>query len=129
MYILLSGNHRDGSLYNVISLILMFAFVLFLAYLTARLAAKLQGNPINKKANIKIIDSMRLGGNKFISIVKIGENYYALGFGKDEITLIDRLDKDSIQLPSDTSESEKKSFKDIISDLNNKNQQDNIDKK
>ena len=70
MYILLSGSVRDSSLYNVISLILIFAFVLMLAYFAAKLTAKLQGNPLNKKANIKIVDSYRLGGNKFISIVK-----------------------------------------------------------
>lgn len=99
MNILLSGSIRDGSLYNVISLILIFAFVLLLAYLAAKLTAKLQGNPLNKKANIKIIDSLRLGGNKYISIVKIGTNYYALAFGKDEITLIDKIDKDTISIP------------------------------
>ncbi|MBO5388352.1 MAG: flagellar biosynthetic protein FliO [Lachnospiraceae bacterium] len=99
MNILLSGSIRDGSLYNVISLILIFAFVLLLAYLAAKLTAKLQGNPLNKKANIKIIDSLRLGGNKYISIIKIGTNYYALAFGKDEITLIDKIDKDTISIP------------------------------
>ncbi len=100
MNILLSGSIRDGSLYNVISLILIFAFVLLLAYLAAKLTAKLQGNPLNKKANIKIIDSLRLGGNKYISIIKIGTNYYALAFGKDEITLIDKIDKDTISIPN-----------------------------
>lgn len=129
MYIFLTGGHKDGSLYNIISLLLMFVLVLFLAYWTAKLAGKLQGNPMNKKANIKVIDSIRLGGNKFISIVKIGENYYALGFGKDEITMIDRLDNESFQLPDEPVNEDKKSFKDIISGLKIQDQQDNIDKK
>jgi len=154
MYILLSGSVRDSSLYNVISLILIFAFVLMLAYFAAKLTAKLQGNPLNKKANIKIVDSYRLGGNKFISIVKIGTNYYALGFGKDEITLIDKLEEDVINLPegfkaerndksielssgedvaSEIPElievREKKSFKDVLSNVNIKIKQENRDKK
>ena len=142
MNILLSGSIRDGSLYNVISLILIFAFVLLLAYLAAKLTAKLQGNPLNKKANIKIIDSLRLGGNKYISIIKIGTNYYALAFGKDEITLIDKIDKDTISIPDNlktdsdninndadskitdrnvTDSEEKKNFKDILISNINKN--------
>ncbi len=132
---LLSGSIRDGSLYNVVSLVLIFAFVLLLAYFAAKLTAKLQGNPLNKKANIKIVDSLRLGGNKFISIVRIGTNYYALGFGKDEITLIDKLDESSINLPDNlkpescdefveensNSTQENKNFKDILISKINKN--------
>lgn len=127
MYILLSGSIRDSSLYNVISLILIFAFVLVLAYFTARLTAKLQGNPLNKKSNIKIIETFRMGGNKFISIVKIGENYFALGFGKDEITMIDKLDADSIDIDDQTDQNNKKSFKDILNSISNKDKQDNTD--
>ncbi|MBR3833265.1 MAG: flagellar biosynthetic protein FliO [Lachnospiraceae bacterium] len=129
MYTLLSGNLRDNSLYNVISLILIFVFILVLAYFTTKLAAKLQGNSLTKNANIKIIESFRLGGNKFISIVKIGEAYYALGFGKDEITMIDKLDEDSFFLPEDKNQSEKKSFKEILISINDKDIEEKIDKK
>lgn len=120
MYILLSGSIRDGSLYNVISLILIFIFILILAYFSAKLTAKLQGNSLSKKANIKFVETFRLGGNKFISIVKIGQNYYALGFGKDEITLIDKLDEDSINIPEPSGDETKKSFKEVFSNINNK---------
>lgn len=126
MYILLSGGKGDSSLHNVISLILIFIFILILAYFSAKLTAKLQGNNISKKANIKIIESFRLGANKFISIVKIGNNYYALGFGKDEITMIDKLDDDSINIPDFTTEDNRKSFKDIIQGIN-KETQENTD--
>lgn len=127
MYILLSGSIRDSSLYNVFSLILIFVFVLILAYFTAKLTAKMQGNPLYKNSNMKIIETFRLGGNKFISIVKIGENYYALGFGKDEITMIDKMDPDSLNLPDESTKENKKSFKDILNSINNKDKQDNTD--
>ncbi|MBE5952967.1 MAG: hypothetical protein E7257_02265 [Lachnospiraceae bacterium] len=127
MYIYLSGSVRDNSLYNVISLILIFIFILVLAYFTAKLTAKLQSNSFNKKANIKIIESFRLGGNKFISIIKIGEDYYALGFGKDEITMIDKLDKDNIILPETNSSEVSINFKDILGNINIKDPKDNTD--
>ena len=129
MYMLLSDGIRNSSLTNVISLILIFIFILILAYFTAKLTAKLQGNPLSKRANIKIVETFRLGGNKFISIVKIGENYYALGFGKDEITMIDRLDKDSFNIPEVPDDVSKKSFMDVLRDINKKEEQDNTDKK
>ncbi len=128
MYILLSGSIKDSSLYNVISLVLIFAFILVLAYFTAKLTAKLQGNGLNNK-NIKVIETYRLGGNKFISIVKIGEELYALGFGKDEITMIDKLDKDKISIEDNKPGAPKDSFKDILIAINKKERQDNIDKK
>ena len=127
---LLSDGIRNSSLTNVISLILIFIFILILAYFTAKLTAKLQGNPLNKRANIKIVETFRLGGNKFISIVKIGENYYALGFGKDEITMIDRLDKDSFNVPEVSADEEsKRNFMDVLRDINKNEEQDNTDKK
>ena len=127
MYIYLSGSIKDSSLYNVISLILIFIFILVLAYFTAKLTAKLQSNTLNKKANIKVIESFRLGGNKFISIVKIGEDFYALGFGKDEITMIDKLDKDNITIPDSNSSEVGISFKDILGNINKKEKKDNTD--
>jgi flagellar protein FliO/FliZ len=75
-----------------IKLILVFVFILLLAYYGARLAGKYQNNMLNNKSNIRIIESYRIGGNKLLAIAKIGNDYYAIGIGKDEFTLIDKLD-------------------------------------
>ena len=83
------------SFLNIVSLVLIFVVILFLAYITAKIAAKYQGN-INSKSNMKIIESIRVGGNKYLSIVKIGDDYYAIGVGKDEINLIDKLDSNNV---------------------------------
>jgi flagellar protein FliO/FliZ len=63
-----------------------------LAYYGAKLAGNYQNNVLNNKSNIKIVESYRIGGNKLLAIAKIGEDFYAIGVGKDEITLIDKLD-------------------------------------
>jgi flagellar protein FliO/FliZ len=75
-----------------IKLILVFVFVLILAYYGARIAGNYQNNVLNSRSNIRIIESYRVGGNKLLAIAKIGEDYYAIGIGKDEFTLIDKLD-------------------------------------
>lgn len=118
MFISLIGNRGTfDSTLNIVSLILIFIFVLALAYLAARLSAKYQGN-INSKSNIKAIESFRIGGNKLISIIKIGDSYYAIGVGKDEITLIDKLDAEKIDLSNyEKNISQNIDFKEIFSKI------------
>ncbi len=84
------------SIKNILTLILAFVFVLMLAYYGAKLTAKYQGNMLNNRSNIKIIESFRVGGNKIIAIAKIGKSYYALGIGKEEINLIDKIELDDL---------------------------------
>lgn len=118
-----------SSFLNILSLIIIFLLVLVLAYFAAKLAAKYQSNVLNSRSNIRVIESFRLGGNKFIAIAKIGENYYAIGIGKDEITFIDKINPDELKNFDSTGESDKKlNFKDILSQVKNKNSKDNNDK-
>jgi flagellar protein FliO/FliZ len=87
--ILLTGY---SGIWAYIRLILVFVFILILAYYGSKLAGNYQNNVLNNKSNIKIVESYRIGGNKLLAIAKIGEDFYAIGVGKDEITLIDKLD-------------------------------------
>lgn len=114
-----------SGIWAYIKLILVFVFILLLAFYGAKLAGKYQNNVLNNKSNIKIVESYRIGNNKFLAIAKIGENFYAIGVGKDEFTIIDKLNNSYFEkIYSDNSESkkeEKTSFKDILSKINNKN--------
>ena len=116
------------SFLSIMSLILIFLLVLALAYFASKLAAKYQNNVLNHKSNIKIIESFRLGNNRFISIVKIGENYYALGLGKEEMILIDKLNPDDFKNLEEAVEADKRlNFKEILSQIKNKDSNDNND--
>ncbi|MBQ8924543.1 MAG: flagellar biosynthetic protein FliO [Lachnospiraceae bacterium] len=128
-----SGWH---SIASVISLLLIFVFIVVLAYFSTKFVAKYQSNIINRKSNIKIIESCRIGNNKFIAIIMIGKDYYAVALGKDEITFIDRLDADGLKLDTHetldnddisgtSSAAGKPNFKEILSQLKNKNSKDN----
>ena len=81
---------------QLICLILLFFFILFLAYMAARIVGSYQSNVVNKKSNIRVLDVSRLSNNKMIEIVKIGEKYLAIAVGKDEVTLLTELDADEI---------------------------------
>lgn len=124
MALLLSGY---SGIWASIKLILVFVFILILAYYGAKLAGKYQNNILNNKSNIRIIETFRIGNNKLLAIAKIGNDYYALGIGKDEFTLIDKLDAEyfkDINQDNIEPEEHKASFGDVLSRLK-KQEKDN----
>ncbi|MBQ9277072.1 MAG: flagellar biosynthetic protein FliO [Lachnospiraceae bacterium] len=137
MKIFLSGNSYGGwhSFANILSLLLIFVLVLAMAYFSTKFIAKFQAGNINNKSNIKIIESYRIGNNKFIAIVKIGDDYYAIALGKEEVTFIDKLNAEGLRLNNEGSSGamdgtfEKVDFKDVLSKLKNKKSKDDEDTK
>ncbi len=108
--------------WSIVKLILITVLVLVLAFYSTRMIAKYQNNTWSAKNNIQFIESYRVGGNKMIAIAKIGEKYYALGIGKEEIHVIAELDKDNLKLPEqvkDTSDkmAPKMSFKEVLANM------------
>lgn len=120
--------------WNILSLLFIFVIVLVLAYYSTKFIAKYQNNTLNVKSNIKIIESFRIGNNKYIAIAMIAGEYYALAVGKDEINTIDKLDKATVEKciaeKNDTNSSS--SFMDILSKVkkndSTKNKNDNLEK-
>lgn len=126
-------NDKSSGLYSVwdvISLILIFIFVILLAYFATRFVAKYQSNMLNNKNNIRIIESFRIDSTRLILIVKIAKDYYALAYTKDSVTVIDKLNPDEINnlMADNTSKSDSKlDFKAILSQVKNKNTKDDSD--
>ena len=93
--------HDSSSLESIgqlICVILLFLFVLFLSYVAARISGSLQANKFAKNSNIKVIEVFRMSNTKMIEIIQIGEHYYAIAVCKDVITLISKLEDDEIVL-------------------------------
>lgn len=94
-----AGTSNLESIGQLICLIILFLFVLFLAYLAARISGSFQSNAMNKRSNIRIIEVFRVSNNKVIEIVKVGEQYLVLAVCKDNITLLTRLDETEVKEP------------------------------
>lgn len=112
-----------SSILSVISLILIFIFIVALAYFTTKFIARYQNNSMNSRSNIRVIESFRMGSNKFVAIIEVSNNFYVIGVGKEEITLIDKLDSDSISNIKNGQMKEfgkKIDFKEILSQIKNK---------
>ena len=57
-----------------------------------------------------------------VAIAKIGEKYFALGIGKEEIHVIAELKKDDLKLPDQTP---KMSFKEVLANMKGNAKDDN----
>ena len=118
--LLVQSSSGVQSIAQLICVILLFFFVLFLAYMAARIAGSYQSNVMNKKSNIRVIEVYRLSNNKLIEIVKIGEKYLAIAVGKDEVTLLTELDADEIVMHE--ASMEPINFKRILDKMKNEKQ-------
>ena len=102
---------------QLICVIFLFLFVLFLAYLAARIAGSFQSGITNKRSNVKVIEVFRLSNNKVIEIVKIGEKFLALAVCKDNVTVLTELSADEIKEQETTLEPI--NFKNILEKIKN----------
>lgn len=123
--ILIGGSNAVEGVIQLIVVLIMFLFVLALAYLTARFAGKFQSN-IQSRSNVRIIETARIGNNKYVQIVKVGSRYIAIGVGKDDITFLTELKEDELNLDA-LEDKTKGSFKDILSQLQKKKDENDTD--
>ena len=116
--------------WSIVKLILITVLVLVLAFYSTRLIAKYQNYAWSAKNNIQFIESYRVGGNKMVAIAKIGEKYFALGIGKEEIHVIAELKKDDLKLPDQmvdatVEKTPKMSFKEVLANMKGNAKDDN----
>lgn len=117
--------------WSIVKLILITILVLALAFYSTRLIAKYQNNTWSSKNNIQFIESYRIGGNKMVAIAKIGEKYFALGIGKEEIHVIAELNKDDLKLSdhrvdvTTDAKTPKMSFKEVLANMKGNAEDDN----
>lgn len=123
--ILIGGSNAVEGVIQLIVVLIMFLFVLALAYLTARFAGKFQSN-IQSRSNVRIIETARIGNNKYVQIVKVGSRYIAIGVGKDDITFLTELKEDELNMDA-LEDKTKGSFKDILSQLQKKKGENDTD--
>lgn len=79
----------------MIRIIFIFLFVIATAYYMTKLIAK-KGDVFARNKNIKIIEKMSFGMDKAIYILRIGESYYIVSVGKNNIELLDKMSKEDL---------------------------------
>ena len=82
--ILLSLSASMESILQLISALLIFAFVLLITYFTTQWVGSYQKVRM-KSRNLQVIESLSAGNNKSICLLKAGTEYLVVAIGKDEI--------------------------------------------
>ena len=115
---------------KLVAALVMFAFVLLMTYLTTRFVGNYQKQTM-KGHNFDLIETYRLTNNKYIQLIRIGDEYVAVAICKDNVTMVCKVDKEGIVLPE--TEEKKSMLPDMdvrtFSEMfeNMKNKEDNDD--
>lgn len=93
--LMLSLNASLESFLQLISALLIFAFVLLITYFTTRWAGNYQKVRMKSK-NLQVLESLSVGNNKTICLLKTGTEYLVVAIGKDEICPLTTLKEEQL---------------------------------
>ena len=83
------------SVVQFITVLFIFIFVLGITYFTTRYIAKIEKNKV-KASNMELIETLRISGNKYLQIVRVGEKYFSMAVCKDSVTMLGEIQKDDL---------------------------------
>jgi len=101
---------------QLVTLILIFAFVLALTYFTTKFVGGYQKEKM-AGSNIHVLETMGIANGKYIQIVKIGKKYFAIAVCKDSISYLCELDGEDLIYNNESTGSHSDSFKAILDKL------------
>ncbi len=113
--LLSSTSNRFDSFVQLLTVLLIFIFVLALTYFFTKLTAGLQKGRL-AGSNVEVMETFKIAPTKYIQIVKIGKKYFSYVVCKDTVTLLGELTDDDISNldKAETSSAINLNFKDIF---------------
>jgi flagellar protein FliO/FliZ len=108
------------SFMQLVGLVFLLIVILIAAYYTSKFVGGIKLGQL-KHSNFSVIDSYRIGPNKVMQIVKIGNKYIVIAIGKDTINVVTELEEADVFI-KEINTSEKLNFKQILDKLKNKNE-------
>ncbi|MDO5560081.1 MAG: flagellar biosynthetic protein FliO [Oscillospiraceae bacterium] len=108
------GESAIGSVFSVLAAVLVFIIILYLAYISTKLIGKRYGRPSANGKNLRIIESMPAGPDKYLMIIRAGQKYLLVGSGKEHLEYICDLDSDELNLESSSDKSSGGDFYEIL---------------
>ena len=98
------GLLASGSLEPVvrlITLLLIFGFVLFVTFWTSKFVGGYQKQKMIT-GNMEVVETLRVAPNKYLQIVRVGEQYFVIAIGKDTVNMIGQVNQEELNLQKDT---------------------------
>ncbi|HAN10597.1 MAG TPA: flagellar biosynthetic protein FliO [Clostridiales bacterium] len=85
---------------SMISMAFILALVMGLAYITTRYVGMSSVKRF-KNSNIKLIEVMSIGYQKYLYIVKVTDKFMVLSVTKDDVKLLDTVDTEKVIINQD----------------------------
>ncbi len=108
-----SSGRGINSFAQFLTVLVIFIGVLALTYFTTRWVASYQKGKM-MSSNISVLETMKITQNKYVQIIRVGEHYYAVAVGKDNITLLGELNEDEIHISENMGMMPKMDFKQLL---------------
>ncbi len=93
--LLSSTSSGVDSIVQLLTVVVIFIFVLVLTYIATKFTAELQKGKMSN-SNIHIVETLKIAPTKYIQIVRIGEKYFSYVVCKDTVTLLGELAKNDV---------------------------------
>lgn len=121
--IILSANYDVvGSFAQLLTVFLIFIFVLALTYWTTRFAGSYKKQQM-AGSNIQVMETVAISAGKYLQIIKVGNQYFLIGIAKDSITYLCELNDEELNFAVGTGSGE--AFKIILEKLKRGRQEGN----
>lgn len=92
---LLTGAGSMDSYLQFITVLILFVLVLVITYVTTRWIAGYQKGKA-AGSNMEVMETLRVTGNKYLQIVRVGNKYMVIAIGKDEIHMLTEIAEDDL---------------------------------
>jgi len=91
----LTGAGTMDSYLQFITVLILFVFVLVITYVTTKWIAGYQKGK-SAGSNMEVVETLRVTGNKYLQIVRVGNKYMVIAIGKDEIHMLTEVSEDDL---------------------------------
>ena len=123
MIVAASANYMN-SVIDLITVLVIFVFVLALTYYVTRWIAGYQKTK-TAQGNLSVIEAIRVSNNQYIQIVRAGtDKYLVVGVSKEQMTLLGTLTEEELRaMPQQTMERSSRAgvnFSDILEEFKKK---------
>ena len=116
---ILAVSERFDSYMQFITVLIIFLFVLLITYWVTKWTAGYQKSQ-TANTNMEIIETIRLSGNKYVQIIRVGRKYLAVAICRDTVTMLTEVSEQDL-IFSDNNMSGTLKFKDILEKMQKKN--------
>lgn len=102
-----------ASLGQLLYVVFMIVIVLIIFYFLLKGTSSLRFSKMGKK-NLQVIESIGIGFQCSIQLIKVSDKYILIGLSKDKITFLTEFSKDEIQIEDRSVNNEKSIFADYF---------------